>query len=133
MVHSRSPSQLTPDASPCAFSATLTTTTLDRSSLRWFGTSPCRAVPEGPPPSPTRHRNSQRDLLHRNLQSRSWHTIVGVAFECHARELPDQEHVERVVQHQVRQHRRNDSSNAVGNFCFEVSLCYRRVERPRRV
>src|SRR3954470_4151187 len=77
MVHSRSPSQLTPDASPCAFSATLTTTTLDRSSLRWFGTSPCRAIPEGPPPSPTRHRNSQRDLLHRNLQSRSWHTVAG--------------------------------------------------------
>jgi hypothetical protein len=28
---------------------------------------------------------------------------------------------------------RQDSSNAVGNFCFEVSLGYRRVERPRRV
>ena len=28
---------------------------------------------------------------------------------------------------------RADSSNAVGNFCFEVSLSYRRVERPRRV
>jgi uncharacterized membrane protein YeiH len=28
---------------------------------------------------------------------------------------------------------RHDSSNAVGNFCFEVSLDYRRVERPRRV
>jgi streptogramin lyase len=27
----------------------------------------------------------------------------------------------------------NDSSNAVGNFCFEVSLSYRRAERPRRV
>lgn len=26
-----------------------------------------------------------------------------------------------------------DSSNAVGNFCFEVSLGYRRVERPGRV
>ena len=26
-----------------------------------------------------------------------------------------------------------DSSNAVGNFCFEVSLSYRRVELPRRV
>ena len=26
-----------------------------------------------------------------------------------------------------------DSSNAVGNFCFEVSLSYRRAERPRRV
>ena len=28
---------------------------------------------------------------------------------------------------------RGDSSNAVGNFCFEVSLSYRRVELPRRV
>ena len=28
---------------------------------------------------------------------------------------------------------RHDSSNAVGNFCFEVSLSYRRVELPRRV
>ena len=27
----------------------------------------------------------------------------------------------------------DDSSNAVGNFCFEVSLSYRRVELPRRV
>ena len=31
------------------------------------------------------------------------------------------------------QGRRDDSSNAVGNFCFEVSLSYRRVELPRRV
>jgi len=40
------------------------------------------------------------------------------------------------VQHRqvdVGQHRRHDSSNAVGNFCFEVSLSYRRAERPRRV
>ena len=27
----------------------------------------------------------------------------------------------------------DDSFNAVGNFCFEVSLSYRRVELPRRV
>ena len=26
-----------------------------------------------------------------------------------------------------------DSSNAVGNFCFEVSLSYRRGDRPYRV
>jgi hypothetical protein len=26
-----------------------------------------------------------------------------------------------------------DSSNAMGNFCFEVSLSYRRLERPPRV
>src|SRR5680860_678112 len=30
-----------------AFSATLTTSALDRRSLRWFGASPCRAAPEG--------------------------------------------------------------------------------------
>ena len=36
-------------------------------------------------------------------------------------------------QRDVRQQRRNDSSNAMGNFCFDVSLSYRRVERPRRV
>src|SRR4051794_13976211 len=105
MVHSRSPSQLTPDASPCAFSATLTTTTLDRSSLRWFGTSPCRAVPEGPPPSPTRHRNSQRDLLHRNLQSRSWHTIIGVTLKRAVRVLRGHPPVKRVVHEQVGQQR----------------------------
>jgi len=33
----------------------------------------------------------------------------------------------------VGQQRGEDSSNAVGNFCFEVSLSYRRAERPRRV
>jgi hypothetical protein len=33
----------------------------------------------------------------------------------------------------VGQQRRQDSSNAMGNFCFDVSLDYRRVERPRRV
>ena len=38
----------------CALSATLTTSALDRRSLRWFGASPCRATPEGLPPSPVR-------------------------------------------------------------------------------
>jgi hypothetical protein len=56
VVHSRSPSRSPPDAVTGAFSATLTTTALNRSSSRWFETSPCRAVPEGPPPSPTQHR-----------------------------------------------------------------------------
>ena len=31
---------------------------------------------EGLPPSPAQHRNHQRDLLHRNLQSCSWRTVV---------------------------------------------------------
>src|SRR5207244_6783758 len=35
----------------CALSATLTTSALDRRSLRWFEASPCRAAPEGQPPS----------------------------------------------------------------------------------
>jgi hypothetical protein len=54
-----------------AVSATLTTTTLDRSSLRWFATSPCRAIAEDhqpnrpAPPSPMQHRIKQSDLLHR--------------------------------------------------------------------
>jgi hypothetical protein len=33
----------------------------------------------------------------------------------------------------VGQQRRQDSSNAMGNFCFEVSLSYRRLERLPRV
>lgn len=36
-------------------------------------------------------------------------------------------------QRNVGQQRGQDSSNAVGNFCFEVSLSYRRGERPFRV
>jgi hypothetical protein len=36
-----------------AFSATLTTTTLDRSSLRWFATTPCRATAEDHQPKRT--------------------------------------------------------------------------------
>ena len=39
-----------------AVSATLTTPALDRRSLRWFGTSPCRAAPEDLPPSLAQHR-----------------------------------------------------------------------------
>ncbi len=33
------------------------------------------------------------------------HGVVGIPFERHGRELPRQEHVERLVQHQVGQHR----------------------------
>ena len=32
----------------------------------------------------------------------------------------------------VEQSRRNHAPNASGNFCFEVTLGYRRCERPRR-
>jgi hypothetical protein len=37
------------------------------------------------------------------------------------------------VQSNVEQQRADDSSNAMGNFCFEVSLSYRRLERLPRV
>jgi len=43
-----------------ALSATLTTPALDRRSLRWFGTSPCRAIPEGQPPSLVQHASDSR-------------------------------------------------------------------------
>ena len=39
---------------------------------------PAWAVPEGLPPSPVQHRDHQHDLLHRNLQPRSWHTDLDV-------------------------------------------------------
>ncbi len=37
------------------------------------------------------------------------------------------------MQENVGQQRRNYASNAMGNFCFDVTLSYRRLERPRRV
>jgi hypothetical protein len=40
--------------------------------------------------------------------------------------------VEDMVQVQVRQQRRNYAPNTMDNFCFDVTLGYRRVERPRR-
>jgi hypothetical protein len=39
----------------------------------------------------------------------------------------------QAVQCHVQQQGTDDSSNAVGNFCFEVSLSYRRLERLPRV
>ena len=45
-------------------------TALNRRSLRWFGTSPCRATPEDLPPSPAQHRIQW--LLHTRLLQRSW-------------------------------------------------------------
>jgi len=41
--------------------------------------------------------------------------------------------VKDVVQVDVRQQRRCHAPNAMGNFCFEVTLNYRRLERPWRV
>jgi hypothetical protein len=48
--------------------------------------------------------------------------------------LPRPHHV--LIKHRhrdVEDQRGHDSSNASGNFCFEVTLGYRRCERPRRV
>ena len=59
------------------------------------------------------------------------HTVIGVAHQ-----LPHPAGGQLGVEHvqvDVGQQWRDDSSNAVGNFCFEVSLSYRRVELPRRV
>src|SRR5215471_21542562 len=59
----------------CAFSVTLTTPALDRRSSRWFEASPCRAAPEGQPPSPTQPASVRFDLLHRKpLLQPSRHT-----------------------------------------------------------
>jgi hypothetical protein len=33
----------------------------------------------------------------------------------------------------VGQQRRRHTPNAMGNFCFDVTLSYRRLELPRRV
>jgi len=37
------------------------------------------------------------------------------------------------VQGHVQQARADHAPNAIDNFCFEVTLGYRRLERPRRV
>jgi hypothetical protein len=77
------------------------------------------------------------------------HEVVGVADELHDRTTSapvlgacpcrTQRRVlggEVFIQHgqgDVGQQRGQDSSNAMGNFCFEVSLSYRRLERLPRV
>jgi len=71
--------------------------------VRRFGTSPCRAIPEGQPPSPVQHRSQAARLLHRNLHQRSWHTIVGVPFERDGRIVPGHPPVEHEVPEDVRQ------------------------------
>ena len=58
--------------------------------------------------------------------------IVGITLKPNRRVLPDHPHVERVMHEQVGQDGRNHAPNEVGNFCFEVTLGYRRLEKPRR-
>jgi hypothetical protein len=83
VVHSRSPSRSPPDASRAPFPWCSSPRLIHRSNPRWFTASPCRAAAEGLPPSPAQHRNHQRDLLHRNLPSRSWRTVVGETHDDH--------------------------------------------------
>ena len=97
VVHSRSPSRSPPDASRAPFPWCSSPRLIHRSNPRWFTASPCRAAVEGLPPSPAQHRNHQRDLLHRNLQSRSWRTVVREALEPDIGVFPFQPHIERVV------------------------------------
>jgi len=56
-LQQRSSSWSLPDASPGAFSSSLTTTVFSQRSMRWFEASPHRAAPEGHnPPSSAQHR-----------------------------------------------------------------------------
>ena len=110
VVHSRSPSRSPPDASRAPFPWCSSPRLIHRSNPRWFTASPCRAAAEGLPPSPAQHRNHQRDLLHRNLQSRSWRTIISEPLELHGRELTLQPRVERIVHEQVSEHGRHRRS-----------------------
>ena len=64
-----------------AVSATLTTPALDRRSLRWFETSPCRAIPEGRPPSLAQHRSSS-STFYIDPSLRSCHTVVRISHQA---------------------------------------------------
>jgi hypothetical protein len=59
------------------------------------------------------------------------HGVIGVPFEFDRRELPFQPLVERIMHEQVGEHGAYHAPNAKGNFCFEVTLRYRRLERGR--
>ena len=62
VVRFRSSRCSTHDVLTDAFSLTLTTATLDRSSSGWFEASLCRAAPEGLPPSPLELRHFNKLL-----------------------------------------------------------------------
>jgi len=53
------------------------------------------------------------------------HHIVREPLEPQGRELPVHPRVEAVVQEDVSDQRRDHAPNAMGNFCFEVTLGYR--------
>jgi hypothetical protein len=60
------------------------------------------------------------------------HDVIRVALERAARVLPGHPAVERPVHEQVGQDGQAHAPNALGNFCFDVTLGYRRLEKPRR-
>ena len=55
---------------------------------------------------------------------------VYVMLETDGEELLSHPTVERMMQDDVREQRRNDSSKAIANFEFDAVLTYRRGERP---
>lgn len=59
-----------------AVSASLTTPALNRRSMRWFEATPCRAAPEGLPPSPAQLLASAEPDLHRLLLPAPRRTIL---------------------------------------------------------
>ncbi len=83
VVHSRSPSRLTPDASRAPFPQRSPPRLIHRSSMRWFATSPCVGGHGGPTSitSAAPHPDSVR--LHRSLLQRSWRTIIGEPGDDH--------------------------------------------------
>ena len=88
-----------------------------------------QSQPEPPQPG----RDHITDVLRLCLAVAVDDDIVAVPFEPDSLLGLMQPSIKGVVHEQVRQQWRDDSSNAVGNFCFEVPLSYRRVELPRRV
>jgi hypothetical protein len=49
-----------------------------------------------------------------------------------AGQIPDSGGLFHPMQGNVQQQRTDHAPNAMGNFCFEVTLGYRRLELPRR-
>ena len=72
-VRFRSPSRSPPDASRAPFPHRSPRRSSTNASMRRFDASPCRATPEGQPPSPAQHRFT-RSLLQQLPPPRSWRT-----------------------------------------------------------
>jgi hypothetical protein len=57
--------------------------------------------------------------------------IISVAFEWDGWEFPGHPLIERIMHKQVGEDGTDHAPNAKGNFCFEVTLGYRRLELGR--